>query len=72
MKNNFNDMKMDELSKVHDDLLIELRELRFREVVGELNDPLRKRNVRRSIARAKTIMHEHVLGIRKNSDEAGK
>lgn len=64
MKNKFNNMKIEELEKVHDDMIEELRDLRFREVVGELNDPTRKRILKRSIARAKTILHEYQLDIR--------
>ena len=66
MKNKFNDMSVDELKKTHDDMIEELRELRFREVVGELNNPTNKRVLRRSIARAKTILHEFECGKRKS------
>jgi len=70
MKTQFKDMKLAELEKAHDDLIEEYREIRFREVVGELNDPVKKRTIRRSIARAKTIMNEFKLGIR-NQEEQG-
>lgn len=69
MKNQFKDMKPAEIEKAHDDLVEEYREIRFKEVVGELNDPVKKRNVKRSIARAKTIMHEYKLGIRKQEEQ---
>ena len=70
MKNKFNDMSVDELEKTHDDMVEELRELRFREVVGELNNPIAKRTLRRSIARAKTILHEHKCGKRKSEERS--
>ena len=67
MKNQFKDMKLAELEKAHDDLIDEYRDLRFHEVVGEMNDPVKKRRMRRSIARVKTLIHEHKLGIRKQA-----
>jgi len=69
MKNQFKDMKLNELEKAHDDLIEEYRDIRFKEVVGELNDPVKKRNVKRAIARAKTIIHEYKLGIRKQEEQ---
>lgn len=68
MKNDFKNLKVSELEKVHDDLVRELRELRFREVVGELNNPVKKRTLRRSIARAKTLLQEYATGTRKPSE----
>jgi large subunit ribosomal protein L29 len=68
MKNSFKKLRVSELEKVRDDLVVELRELRFREVVGELNNPVKKRNLRRSIARAKTLLHEYKTGIRKQQE----
>jgi large subunit ribosomal protein L29 len=68
MKNDFNTLKVSELEKVHDDLIQELRDLRFREVVGELNNPVKKRILRRSIARAKTLLQEYSTGKRKPSE----
>lgn len=67
MKNQFKDMKLAELEKAHDDLLDEYKDLRFHEVVGEMNDPVKKRRMRRSIARVKTLIHEYKLGIRKQA-----
>jgi len=68
MKNDFRNLKVSELEKVQDDLVIELRELRFREVLGELNNPVRKRTIRRSIARAKTLLGEFKSGKRKQQE----
>ncbi|MCK4907587.1 MAG: 50S ribosomal protein L29, partial [Spirochaetes bacterium] len=51
MKNKYNDMNLDELKKTHEDLLEEAMNLRFHEVIGQLNNPMRKRIVRRSLAR---------------------
>ncbi len=46
------------------DLQEELRNLRFRASLQQEGNPLRLRQVRRDIARAKTLLHEDQLGIR--------
>ncbi|AHV99212.1 50S ribosomal protein L29 [Paenibacillus sp. 7124] len=43
----------------------ELFNLRFQLATGQLDNPTRIRDVRREIARAKTVIHERVLGIAK-------
>ncbi|OQY29058.1 MAG: 50S ribosomal protein L29 [Candidatus Cloacimonetes bacterium 4572_55] len=45
------------------DLEEEQFNLRMNKVVSELDNPIRIRVVRRDIARAKTILNEHRLGI---------
>jgi len=42
----------------------ELFNLRFQLATGQLDNPARIREVRRSIARAKTVLRERELGIR--------
>lgn len=42
----------------------ELFNLRFQHATGQLENPMRIRDVKKSIARIKTIQHEHQLGIR--------
>ncbi|GMK48554.1 MULTISPECIES: 50S ribosomal protein L29 [Paenibacillus] len=41
----------------------ELFNLRFQLATGQLESPTRIRDVRKNIARAKTILHERQLGI---------
>jgi large subunit ribosomal protein L29 len=41
----------------------ELFNLRFQLATGQLDNPTRIREVRKEIARAKTILHERELGI---------
>ncbi|MFX3631201.1 MAG: 50S ribosomal protein L29 [Candidatus Pristimantibacillus sp.] len=41
----------------------ELFNLRFQLATGQLESPTRIRDVRKNIARAKTILHERELGI---------
>lgn len=47
----------------------ELFNLRFRNSVKQLDNPLRIREVRRDLARMITLLHEHEKGIRKLADE---
>ena len=42
----------------------ELFNLRFQQATGQLENPMRIREVKKTIARIKTIMHEVKLGIR--------
>jgi large subunit ribosomal protein L29 len=53
-----NDMTTAELQEQLDDAKKELFELRLQQVSGQLENPLRIRTVRRTIARIKTIMNQ--------------
>ncbi len=64
------EMTLDELKLRLEDAKEELANLRFQKALGQLNNPLRIRMVRREIARLKTIIHEYELGIRKSAAEA--
>jgi large subunit ribosomal protein L29 len=46
----------------------EIFNLRFRNSMAQLDNPLRLREVRRDIARVHTVLHEHRQGIRKVAD----
>ena len=52
----------------------ELFNLRFRNSVRQLDNPLKIREVRRSLARLYTVLHEHERGIHKlaGMDEAAR
>jgi large subunit ribosomal protein L29 len=52
-----------ELGRKLDDLKGELFNLRFQMVTAQLDNPMRIREVRRDIARVKTILRERELGI---------
>ncbi|MEK6690037.1 MAG: 50S ribosomal protein L29 [Nitrospirota bacterium] len=54
----FKTLSMDELMQKERDLRKELFNLRFRHKMGELENPMKIREVRRDIARVKTIMSE--------------
>ncbi len=51
------------------DAIEELYNLRFQHAMHQLDNPLRLREVRKDIARLKTVLHEYELGIRKEKKE---
>lgn len=55
------DLTTKELEKKVDDLKQELFNLRFQMATGQLDNPMRIRDVRRNIARVKTILREREL-----------
>jgi len=55
------DLTTDELLRKVSDLKEELFNLRFQVVTGQLDNPMRIREVRRNIARAKTVLREREL-----------
>lgn len=55
------ELSNEELIRKADDLKDELFKLRFQLATGQLENPIRIREVRRSIARVKTIIREREL-----------
>jgi large subunit ribosomal protein L29 len=53
----------DELERRLGELKVELFRLRFQAAVGQLENPMRIREVRRSIARVETVLRQRELGI---------
>jgi large subunit ribosomal protein L29 len=65
MKNRFKEIsKAEAVAKVAE-LKKEFLDLRFKMVLGDVENPLEKRNLRRQIARLNTIISEFDQGIRK-------
>lgn len=62
--NEIRDLSADEQSEKIKSLKEELFNLRFQHATGQLENPMRIREVKRSIAQIKTIQHEAALGIR--------
>ncbi|HHV44256.1 MAG TPA: 50S ribosomal protein L29 [Firmicutes bacterium] len=58
------EMSNEELHRQLDELKEELFNLRFQLTIGQLDNPMRVRQVRKDIARIKTILRERELGIR--------
>ncbi len=63
-KKDLNDLTISQLKTLEQDLLAEQRKLRFDTVLSTVENPARVKEVRRDIARAKTIIREMELGIR--------
>ncbi|MGB9802955.1 50S ribosomal protein L29 [Desulfofundulus sp.] len=55
----------EELIKKLDDSKDELFKLRFQLATNQLDNPMKIREVRRNIARLKTVLRERELGIRR-------
>ena len=56
-------LSADEQEEKLQSLKEELFNLRFQQATGQLENPMRIREVKKSIARIKTILHENKLGI---------
>jgi len=54
----FRNLTVDELKQKESDLRRELVNLRFQQVTGEIENPLRIRHIRKDIARVLTVMNE--------------
>ncbi len=65
MKENLNEMKVDELKELKEKLLKDYRVFRFNKMMGQMENTLKIRETRRGIARVNTILREYELGIRK-------
>lgn len=60
------DMTSEELDRKLADLKGELFNLRFQLATGQLDNPMRVREVRKSIARVKTVLRERELKINRS------
>ncbi|MHB0897621.1 MAG: 50S ribosomal protein L29 [Spirochaetales bacterium] len=58
MKNSFKELKFEELLAKRIDLRKKYFDLRFQMVVGHVENPLERRNLRRQIARAETLINQ--------------
>ncbi|HNR03569.1 MAG TPA: 50S ribosomal protein L29 [Bacillota bacterium] len=59
--NKFRDMSVKELEQKLNELKGELFNLRFQMATGQLENPMRVKDVKKSIARIKTILKENEL-----------
>jgi large subunit ribosomal protein L29 len=64
-KVNLRDLSDGELDQRSRDLIEELFNLRFQVSMAMAKNPARIGQVRRDVARIKTILHERVLGLRR-------
>mgnify|MGYP000120851839 CR=1 FL=1 len=56
-KYNYNEKTNDELRSERDKAIVELRDLRYKRVTGVIENPLRLRTLRSTIAKINTILH---------------
>jgi large subunit ribosomal protein L29 len=61
------ELSTDELNLRLDSLKEELFNLRFQVATGQLDNPMRVRQVRKDIARVKTVLRQRELGIDQRS-----
>ena len=64
MKESYNDLTYEELLTKREELKKKYLEIRFKMVLGHVENPLDKRNARRKLARINTLIHEYSLGIK--------
>ncbi|MGE5573447.1 MAG: 50S ribosomal protein L29 [Bacillota bacterium] len=57
------DLTSEELQRKLESLKEELFNLRFQVATGQLDNPMRMREVRRTIAQVKTVLRERELGL---------
>ena len=57
-------LPLDELKIRLQDTEEELANLRFQLALRQLDDPLKVRHIRKDVARLKTVIREHELGLR--------
>lgn len=67
MKNSFKELKLEELVSKREELGKKYLDLRFQMVIGHVDNPLKKREMRRQIARLNTLISqkERALGSEK-------
>jgi large subunit ribosomal protein L29 len=58
MKNSFRNLTYPELKAKRDELSRKYMEFRFQMVIGHVENPLQKREMRRQIARLNTLIHQ--------------
>ena len=61
MRNSFKNLTFTELKAKRDELSRKYMDFRFQLVVGHVDNPLQKRELRRQIARLNTLIREHEL-----------
>ena len=67
MKNSFKNLTYPELKVKRDEMKRKYMDFRFQMVIGHVDNPLQKRNMRRQIARLNTLIHAHELAARKSA-----
>jgi len=61
MKNSFKNLSFPELKAKRDELSRKYMDLRFQMVIGHVDNPLQRRELRRQIARLNTLIRRHEI-----------
>ena len=72
MKNSFKNLSYPELKVKRDELKKKYMEFRFKIVIGHVDNPLQKRNLRRQIARLNTLIHKHETAEKKAAQKVAE
>ena len=67
MKNSFKNLTFSELKAKRDELSRKYMDFRFQLVIGHVDNPLQKRELRRQIARLNTLIRQHELEEQKTA-----
>ena len=67
MRNSFKNLTFPELKAKRDELLRKYMDFRFQLVIGHVDNPLQKRELRRQIARLNNLIREHELAALYNA-----
>ena len=70
MKNSFKNLSAPELRAKRDELVRKYMDFRFQLIIGHVDNPLQKRELRRQIARLNSMLRQHELA--KASEDAGE
>jgi len=69
MKNSFKNLTFSELKAKRDELSRKYMDFRFQLVIGHVDNPLQKRELRRQIARLNTMIRQHELEEQKTAPQ---
>ena len=72
MKNSFKNLTFPELKAKRDELSRKYMDFRFQMVIGHVDNPLQKRELRRQIARLNTLIRQNELEEQMQKDPALK
>jgi large subunit ribosomal protein L29 len=69
MRNSFKTLTFPELKAKRDELSRKYLDFRFQLVIGHVDNPLQKRQLRRQIARLNTLIRQHELAEQKQTQQ---
>ena len=69
MKNSFKNLSFTELKAKRDELARKYMDFRFQLIIGHVDNPLQKRELRRQIARLNTMIRQHELNEQKSAQQ---